>query len=319
MTRGLVATGKAGWLRSRRGAAMAVAVCLVMCCILTGCAGSREGGVSGTEMETGSVLAAESFLADIAQNVAGNRLTIQTLLPLGADPHGFEPTPGDVRKVAEAAVLIVNGAGFEAYLDDLLAGAGGDRVLVEASAGLKPRSGSGERDPHFWLDPVNVKTYVENIRRALATFDPEGADEYASNAATYTLELDQLDAWVKEQIQTIVPERRLLITNHDSFSYYADRYGLRVVGTVLPGASTGVAPSAQQMTRLITDIKEAGAPAIFLESGANSQLAKQIARDTGAVIVTGLYTHSTSDPDGRAPTYLDMIRYNTIAIAGALQ
>jgi len=293
-------------------------------------AGDSNGGL-------GSVVAAESFLADIAQNVAGDRLTVGTLLPLGADPHGFEPTPADVRKVAEAGVLIINGTGFEGFLDDLLAGAGNGQMVVEASAGLVPRH-EGESaehatgdaaaeaahsheqgDPHFWLDPVNVKTYVENISQGLAVFDPEGADEYAVNAAAYVRELDQLDAWVREQIQTIAPERRLLVTNHDSFSYFAERYGLRVVGTVLPGASTGAAPSAQQMSRLIADMKTSGAPAIFLEAGANTQLAEQIARDTGAIIVTGLYTHSTSGPEGEAPTYLDMIRYNTAAIVGALR
>lgn len=279
-----------------------------------------------------SALAAETFLADIAQNVAGDRMRIDALIPLGVDPHSFEPTPQDVRRVADSKLLIVNGAGFEAFLQPLLNNAGGARAVVEASKGLtsrKPQPGEhpegeadsahAEGDPHFWLDPTKVVTYVENIRDGLTATDPAGKDAYAANAAAYIAKLNELDAWIKQQVAQIPPERRLLVTNHESFGYFADRYGFRVVGAVVPSVSTAASPSAQELAALADQIKATGAPAIFLETGANAQLADQLAGETGAKVITGLLTHSVTAKDGVAPDYLSMMRYNVDAIVNALK
>jgi ABC-type Zn uptake system ZnuABC Zn-binding protein ZnuA len=269
------------------------------------------------------VLAIESFLADIAQNVAGDRLTVETLLPLGVDPHAYQPTPRDVAKVADSDILIVNGAGIESYLDSLLANAGGQRLVITASAGLTPRPDpQGEHpegDPHFWLDPNNVIAYVENIRNDLSQVDPDGASVYAANAAAYIEQLKALDQWITQQVATVQPARRLLVTNHESLGYFADRYGFTVVGAVIPSVSTDASPTAQQMAALIEQIKASGAPAIFLETGANPQLAQQIAAETGVKVVTDLYTHSLSAPDGPAPTYIDMMKYNVSQIVTGCQ
>ena len=269
------------------------------------------------------LLAVESFLADIAQNVAGDRLTVEALIPLGVDPHAFQPTPRDAAKVADCSVLIVNGAGIEAFLDPLLANAGGERTVITASAGLTPRpDAQGEHpqgDPHFWLDPNRVIQYVENIRAGLSQADPEGASVYAANAAAYIEQLKALDLWIAQQAATVQPERRLLVTNHESLGYFADRYGFTVVGAVIPSVSTDASPTAQQMAALIEQIKATGAPAIFLETGANPQLAQQIAAETGVKVVADLYTHSLSAPDGPAPTYIDMMKYNVSRIVAGCQ
>ena len=269
------------------------------------------------------ILAVESFLADIAQNVAGDRLTVETLIPLGVDPHAYQPTPRDAAKVADCSVLIVNGAGIEAFLDPLLVNAGGQRRVITASAGLTPRpDAQGEHpqgDPHFWLDPNRVIQYVENIRAGLSQADPEGASVYAANAAAYIEQLKALDLWIAQQAATVQPERRLLVTNHESLGYFADRYGFTVVGAVIPSVSTDASPTAQQMAALIEQIKATGAPAIFLETGANPQLAQQIAAETGVKVVADLYTHSLSAPDGPAPTYIDMMKYNVSRIVAGCQ
>ena len=269
------------------------------------------------------ILAVESFLADIAQNVAGDRLTVETLIPLGVDPHACQPTPRDAAKVADCTVLIVNGAGIEAFLDPLLVNAGGQRRVITASAGLTPRpDAQGEHpqgDPHFWLDPNRVIQYVENIRAGLSQADPEGASVYAANAAAYIEQLKALDLWIAQQAATVQPERRLLVTNHESLGYFADRYGFTVVGAVIPSVSTDASPTAQQMAALIEQIKATGAPAIFLETGANPQLAQQIAAETGVKVVADLYTHSLSAPDGPAPTYIDMMKYNVSRIVAGCQ
>ena len=280
-------------------------------------------GESGASLR---VLAVETFLVDIAQNVAGSRLKVAALLPVGVDPHGYEPTPSDAAKVANSDVLIINGAGFEAFLQNLLQHAGGQRLVIESSAGLTsrlPKQGeqapSEGTDPHFWLDPNNAIKYVENIRDGLSRADPDGTAVYAANAQAYIAQLKELDGWIAEQVQMVPPERRLLVTNHESFGYFADRYGFKVIGAIVPSVSTEASPSAQQLARLVDSIKAAGAVAIFLETGSNLQLAQQVAQDAGVKVVTGLYTHSVSAADGPAPTYIEMMKYNTRAIVEALK
>ncbi len=264
------------------------------------------------------VVAAESFLADMAQNVAGDRLQVATLMPLGLDPHAFEPTPRDVATVADSQVLIVNGAGFEEWLQEVLDNAGGQRQVIEATAGLvAPQERAG--DPHFWLDPNYAIRYVENIRDGLSYADPEGEYLYAKNAAAYVAQLKELDAWIAGQVRQIPPERRLIVTNHESFGYFADRYGFTIIGAIVPSVSSGAAPSAQQLAQLIDQIKATGATAIFLETGANDQLANQVAQETGVKVVTDLYTHSMTPADGPAPTYIAMMRHNVQVMVEALQ
>lgn len=274
------------------------------------------------------MVATTTFLADIAQNVAGGRAKIESLIPIGVEPHGFEPTAADIRTVSDADVLIVNGHGMEAFLDKLLSNAGGKRTVIEASSGLAVRTPQPgeltqdehqEGDPHFWLDPNLVITYTKNIRDGLSSADPDGAGLYATNAQAYIDKLQELDIWVRQQVAAIPQEQRLLVTNHETFGYFADRYGFHVVGTIVPSISPEASPSAQQLVRLVEQIKKTGAPAIFLETGTNPKVAEQVSKDAGVKVVTGLYTHSVSEPKGEAPTYLEMIRYDVRAIVGALR
>jgi ABC-type Zn uptake system ZnuABC Zn-binding protein ZnuA len=273
------------------------------------------------------VLAVEAFLADIAQNVAGSRTVVATLMPLGVDPHAYEPTPGDLARVADSKVLIVNGAGLEAFLDEILRNAGGERVVIDASLGLtsrqlpdaQERAAHPEGDPHFWLDPNNVIRYVENIRAGLSQADPAGATAYAANAQDYIAKLKELDQWIVAEVKAIPEGRRLLVTNHESLGYYADRYGFRVVGSIIPSVSTDASPSARQLADLVEAVKATGAPAVFLETGSNPQLAEQLAREAGIRVVTQLYTHSLSPGDGPAASYIGMMEYDTRAIVDALQ
>jgi ABC-type Zn uptake system ZnuABC Zn-binding protein ZnuA len=279
---------------------------------------------------TPKVLAVETFLADIAQNVAGDRLKVEALIPIGVDPHSFEPAPADIRRVAESQVLIANGAGFEGFLVKLLQNAGGQRLMIEAADGLvgrtpRPEEHAGETeaeheiDPHFWLDPLSAIKYVENIRDGLSEVDPAGQEIYARNAEAYIGKLHELDTWIKAQVQDVPEARRLLVTNHESFGYFADRYGFRIVGTVIPSVSTGAAPSAQQLAQLVDHLRTTAAPAIFLETGANPQLANQLSGEVGTNVVTDLYTHSVTASGGNAPNYIEMMRYNVRKIVTALK
>jgi len=269
------------------------------------------------------VLAAESFLADIAQNVAGDRLTVETLVPLGADPHEYQPTPKDAAKIAESQVLIVNGIGYEWWLQKTLDTVGGERMVVVTSAGLTASPATAgqhpEGDPHMWLDLARVVRYVENIRDDLSQADPAGKDVYTNNAGTYLARLKDLDQWIKTEVARIPPERRLLITNHESLGYFAQAYGFTIVGAVIPSVTSDASPSAQQMANLIQTIKSSGASTIFLDVGANPDLALQIATETGAKVVADLYLETLSTPNGPAPTYLDMLKYDVTQIVNALE
>jgi ABC-type Zn uptake system ZnuABC Zn-binding protein ZnuA len=280
------------------------------------------------------VLAVETFLADIAQNVAGDQLRVENLIPRGIDPHAFELTPQDVVRIADSDVLIANGSGFEAWLDKTVHNAadlsGKSVEVINASAGLTSREPDpgvqeggeeehGDTDPHYWLDPTQVIHYVENIQAGLEKAYPQAKAEFASNAQVYIQELVRLDTWIQENVAQIAPENRKLVTNHESFGYFADRYGFQVIGAVIPSVSTNASPSAIEMTELIQLIRENHVKAIFLETGSNPELAEQIARETGIRVVTGLYTHSVSLPDGEAPTYIEMMKFNVRTIVAALQ
>jgi ABC-type Zn uptake system ZnuABC Zn-binding protein ZnuA len=304
---------------------------------LAGCQSTPDPRTVSANSPDIRVLAAESFLADIAQNVAGDRLKVETLMPLGMDPHEFEPVPQDVVKIADSNILIVNGAGFEEWLEKVIANAGGSRLVIEASKGLQSRSArEGEEavrtpddpvedhqhqagDPHFWMDPISVIKYVENIRDGFIQTDPSGKEIYAKNAANYIDKLTELDKSIEQKISSIPQERRLIVTNHESFGYFADRYHFKIIGTIVPSVSSGASPSAQQLARLIDHVKATKALAIFLETGTNPQLANQISKETGVRVITDLYTHSITPKDGPAPTYIDMMKYNTDVIINALK
>ncbi len=286
------------------------------------------------------VLAIESFLADIAQQVAGDRLTVQVLIPAGIDPHTFEPSPKDIVRMTDSKAIIINGAGFEAWLEKNYEPNLNNQIIIVASEGLETRDSHNEfqntanaeshlveadghvheeGDPHFWLDPYNVIRYVENIRNGLSQLDPPGEEQYTQNAAAYIEQLKELDIWIHSEVNQIQPENRVLITNHESFGYFADRYGFKVLGTIIPSVTTGSSPSPQQLTELVNKIREKNAKAVFLEVGSNPQLANQLASETGVKVVENLYTHSLTDENGNAPSYLQMMRWNTRLIVDALR
>ncbi|NWF65268.1 MAG: zinc ABC transporter substrate-binding protein [Chloroflexi bacterium] len=285
-----------------------------------------------------SVLASTSFLADIAQNVAGDRVVVESLLPLGADPHAYQAAPTDVAKIAESNVLILNGVEYEHFIEPLLENAGGERLIIEATAGLTPHTmeehehegeeehaeeGEEEHeheagDPHMWLDPNLVITYVENIRDGLSEADPEGADSYKANADAYIAQLQELDTFIKEQVNSVPAERRLLVTNHKALGYFAERYGFEIVDTILPSFSSEASASAQEIAAAVDAVKNSGAPAIFLGEVENADLANQIAAETGVNVVNTLYLESLTDGEPAA-TYIDMMKHNVTQIVNALK
>ena len=292
--------------------------------MLVSCQGTRQSAVGDHSIK---VLAVESFLADIAQNVAGDRFKVDTLIPIGVDPHGFEVTPQDLVKINRADLLILNGCGFESWIQNILANTSQTTVIIEACQGLKSRAAGGLElpanefnvvDPHFWLDPNLVMSYVDNIRNGFIALDPTGRSAYDENAAKYVVKLKELDGWIQQAVDVIPLDQRKIVTNHESFGYFADRYHFQVIGTILASVSSSAAPSAQQMTALVDHIRQTNTRVIFLETGTNPQIADQLALEAGVKVVSDLYTHSLTAPGGDAPTYIDMMKWDTQQIVKAL-
>jgi len=291
---------------------------LTICLLLTACqpARSQPKGLP-------NVLPTESFLGDIAQNVAGSRIKVDTLLPVTVDPHEYQPKPQEVAKLAQAQVLIINGLGYEAWLQKTLDSLGGQRQVIVTTNGLTPDpdpSGQHpEGDPHMWMNPLDVINYVYQIQDGLTQADPAGKEVYTQNADAYIVKLRALDQWVKDQVYQLPVEKRMLITNHDALGYLAKAYNFKIIGEIIPSVSTDASPSAHQLTGLIDTIKSSRARAIFLDIGENKKLAQQIALETGVVVITNLYVESTSGANGPAPTYIDMIKHDVTVILDALK
>lgn len=293
---------------------------LIIVIILAACTQPDSSQQSSTGKPV--VLATTTFLADIAQNVSGDRLQVDSLLPFGADPHSYQPVPDDIVKISKSTVLIENGLGYEEFLTPLLESAGGERLIITASKELKPRQmqeeGQTITDPHMWLDPNRVIQYVETIRDGLSQADPDGAAIYKSNADTYIAKLQELDTWVQEQVAQIPPDQRLLVTNHESLGYFSERYGFTNVGEILQSVSSVASASARQMAALIDQVKATGARAVFLDASDNPDLAIQIAEETDVKVVTDLHLESLTEgvPAG---TYIDMMKQNVKEIVNALR
>lgn len=295
---------------------------MLIAAALAGCAVPGAGSATpGAGLPP--VLATETFLGDIAQNVAGSRLKVQTLLRPGVDPHEFQPAPQDAIKISQSQVLILNGLGYETWLTKSLEDSGSQRMVVVATTGLTPNPDpSGEHpdgDPHMWMNPLKVVQYVGNIRDGLSKADPAGAPVYSANAAAYIQQLNDLNQWIETQVAPLPPQKRLLVTNHDALGYFAEAYGFKVVGAVIPSVTNEASPSAKQMADLIQTMKNTGAPAIFLDISENQKLADQIASESGAKVVTDLYVETLSAPSGPAPTYMEMLKHDVTSIVAALR
>ncbi len=278
-----------------------------------------------------------NIVADWVKRVGGERVDVFPLLPPNADPHTFQPGARDTARVADANLVLTVGLGLESgWLNELIENAARDpESIIELGDAVDPitfmemegrdeeeeddEHDHGPLDPHFWFDPIRVKRAVNDIAARLSVMDPDSGDFYRANAEAYKSELDELHIWIQEQVATIPADRRLLVTSHDSFQYFATTYEFEVVAAVFSGGTTEREPSAQEIAKLIDEIDEAGAPAVFTETSVSDTLAARIADEAGASIINGLYTGSLSDSSGDAGTYIDLMRYNVATIVEALK
>jgi zinc/manganese transport system substrate-binding protein len=241
---------------------------------------------------------------------------VTTIVGPDGDAHVYQPTPKDGRRLAGARLVLVNGLGFEGWLDRLVAASRTKARIVTASRGVAPRKDEEGTDPHAWQSVANAKIYVANIRDALKETDPDGAQLYDGNAARYLAKLGALDAEIMTALAAIPKERRRIVSTHDAFGYFADRYGVEFIAP--EGVSTEAEASARDVARIIDAVKAHKVSAIFLENVADPRLAERIAAETGAKIGGTLYSDALSDAQGPAATYIELMRHNLRQLTAAL-
>lgn len=268
------------------------------------------------------VVTTMSILADMVKNVGGERVEAENIIPIGAGPEDYQPTPQDAQKIASASIVFYNGHGLEEWLDDLFTSAAKPgQPQIAVSEGLEAVDvGSDDfkqGNPHFWMSAANGAKYVEKIRDGLIQIDADGKDTYTKNAAAYTKQLLDLDAELKQQAATIPEANRKMVTNHDAFPYFAKAYGFTIVGNILGNPEAEL--SAGDLATLATAIKEQKVKAIFSESQSNPKIAKTLADEAGVQIIADLYTDTLGDAGSGVTTYIDMLRYDMMTIVDSLK
>ena len=271
-----------------------------------------------------NVVATTTQIGALTRAVAGDQVRLTVLLPAGADAHDFEPDPQDVKQVHNARLVLRNGLGLDDWMDKTIANAGGHARVVIVTDGvelLRASSGdeAGEVDPHVWHNPENAAVMVDNIAAALASVDPSRAATFTANAQAYRARLQQVDAEIRGLINEIPQQNRKMVTNHDAFGYFIARYGLEFVGTVFPNSSREGQASAKELAALSDLIRAEGVKAVFAEEEVDPKVARELAKDTGVEIVTGLYADSLGPPGSGADTIDGMLLANARKISEALR
>lgn len=316
-------------------------------------AGACLTAVLGTAhaAEPVKVVASFSILGDIVREVGGADISLTTLVGPDGDAHGYEPTPGDAKKLADARVLVVNGLDFETWLPKLTKASGFAGQTVTASRGVSPRKFAGhgdgddhdhdhdhdhkhdhdhdddpkhghhhhhgDADPHAWQSLANGVIYARNVADGLAAADPAHAQAYRQRADAYIAKLQALDASVRKTFEAIGADRRKVVTSHDAFGYFGDAYGVTFIPAM--GVSTDAEPSAREVAAIIEQVRRDKVPAVFVENISSPKLVQQIARETGAKVGGTLYSDALSKPGQPGATYLEMFEWNARQLAAALQ
>ncbi len=281
------------------------------------------------------VVTTSNLVTDTLANIGGDAIELTGLLPRGVDPHSYTLTPGDLQSIHDAHVVFINGAGLEETMLASLARAGNKVPIVSLSENLNLRTlGGGESnsasvndglqdqesgvDPHVWFDPTNVVGWSQTAQLALSLLDPENESIFQQSAQSYTDELKVLDAWIMDQVSSIPEERRMLLSDHESFGYLADRYGFQIIGSLIPSFSSSASASAKGLAGLTDTLRAMDPKAVLVSTTTNPALAKNIAADTGAEIIS-VYVGTLSQPDGPAPTYIDLMYFDLQTIVEALR
>lgn len=280
-------------------------------------------GIFGLQAQSSDklkIVTTASMLSDIASNIIIDNAEIKTIVPIGGDPHRYQPTPRDARLVQNADIIFKNGLTFEGWISELIENSGTKAPTYTVTSGIDALTSTtykNSSDPHAWMNAENGIIYAKNIYLAMAKLDPKNTEKYKNNFDVYKSKLQELDKELKDMISEIPENQRILITSHDAFQYYGRQYGLKL--EAIMGISTEAEAQTSDITRVMKSIKKYNVPAVFVESTINPKLIQQIAKDNNVEIGGELYADSLGDRKSPAATYIDMLRYNTKTIVNALK
>jgi len=298
---------------------LALCLVVVLAAMLAAACGDDSDNSDDAASEL-SVVTTLPLFADIVSNIAGDRAAIDSLLPPGADPHTFEPSPGDTRKIAEADVIFANGLGLEpSILRAIDANISSDAVLVELSeaaigAGVATLPGQGSADPHLWMDPEIGRQYAAIIRDTLSSADPAGSETYSDNYRAYATLLDETAQFMRDTTADVPSDRRQIVSTHNAFGYLARALDFEIAGFVVPGPGQDASP--EDISELITTIEDLGIPAVFTEpqTSVETRVLEQIASDVGAE-VCALYSGALDDV---VRSYVELLRFDAAELSRCL-
>ena len=308
---------------------LAALACLCAGCLMAGmataCGSGDEATASGKMLK---VVATTTQLTDFTRVIAASRADVYDVVKANVDAHDFEPSPADIEAIRDADLVIQNGVGLEQWLEETIDSAAPEGEVIDASKGVDVRAGAGEEgsggenggDPHIWFAPGNAKIMVGNITKALVAADASGASTYRANQRAYDAELEALDEEIASALGGLTNKK--LVTNHDAFGYYVDRYGLELVGSVIPSFDSQAELSSNDISDLVDQIRAAGVKAVFSEASLPPKTAETIASEAGVKVVEGddaLFSDSLGPPGSDGDTYLKMQRHNTKVIVENLR
>ncbi|GAA4378693.1 metal ABC transporter substrate-binding protein [Agromyces bauzanensis] len=292
-------------------------------CATPGATPGAGGGAAGGP----TIVATTTHVGDFTRELVGETAEVTQLLAAGQSAHGFDPSAAQLLALADADALVINGAGLESWLDDAMGASGFDGVLIDASTGIE-LYGTGDHDdehadeataveadehdpadgnPHIWTDPELAEHMVENIAAGLATVPGIDTAAVDANEAAYLDHLGALDAWIEENVAEVPVGERLLVTNHDAFTYFLDAYDVTFVGSIIPSFDDNAEPSAAEIDELVANIRATGVEAVFSEASISPKAAETIAREAGVTVYSGedaLYGDSLGAPGTEGATYL---------------
>lgn len=319
----------------RKLAIPAIATAAVIVAALAGCS---QPATSSAQGDTLRVVATTTQVADFTSQVGGDLIDLRQLIAPNASAHHFDPTAADLTALATADVLVVSGAGLEEWLDSAIEASGFHGTVIDSSQGIELSGGHDHEDaesedadhaeadhaeedhdhaagnPHIWTDPNNAKVMVENIANGLSTAAPQDASAFEENAAAYNAKLTELDTWIRDNIDTVPVAERLVVSNHDAFHYYLDRYDVTFVGSIIPSFEDNAEPSAAEIDALVAAIKDKGVKAIFSEASVSEKTAAAIAKAAGVEVYSGenaLFGDSLGAPGSGGETYIAATIHNT--------
>ena len=294
---------------------------LVAASFIGACGGQNKGSSEENASSKLKVVATTTQIGDFVRQVGGDAMDEHQILQPNSDPHDYEPRPADVEATAGADLVFVNGDNLDSWIEDVISEAGGNPTVVDLSEGIPeklPGETSGEEasqyDPHWWHNPRNAEAAVSEIRDAMVEADPDHKADYERNADAYLAKLEELDKGIQSCMDEVPQDERKLVTDHDAFNYFAKRYGIEVIGAVIPSQSTQAQPSAGETADLISLIERENVKAVFPESSINPNLAQTIARQTGASADYTLYGDTLGADGSDGDTYLKMEAANADAM-----